>query len=372
MSTSKSRPSRPRRRRRSAVDRAFAGKSSWIRFADREDVVISSRVRLARNVRGHNFPDRSSREERIQLWEELSRLLLDLKSLTGAVALAMDELSETDKVFLLERHLISRDLLEEDPGAGLVAQPDGRASVMVNEEDHLRLQVVVPGLQLEAAWRLADVLDDEIAERVDYAFSPRLGYLTACPSNVGTGLRTSVMLHLPGLTLSQEMEPIVRGLTKIGLTVRGLLGEGSEAVGNIFQISNQVTLGESEQEIITSIGQIVREVVEHELNARQRLLQKKKLVLLDHLARAYGVLANARLLTTKEALDFLSSLRLGAVLGIFHGVPVEEIRELMEICQPAHLQKIVGRRLNSRERDFHRALLVREVLAEKGRIVEPE
>lgn len=356
------------------VDRFFAHGHSWLTRADSQDVVISSRVRLARNLAAYPFPERCTPENRKEIWDNLKTVFLGLPELEKAIAVEMTELSALDKLFLLERHLISRDLMDTGEGGGLVAVPDGRLSVMINEEDHIRLQVVLPGLDLTSAWEAANRLDDGIEASVSYAFSSRLGYLTACPSNVGTGMRTSVMLHLPGLVLSQEMEPIVRGLTKIGLTVRGLLGEGSEAVGNIFQISNQVTLGEGETEIVTNLAQIVQEVVEHELNARARLWQKKPVILHDHILRAYGVLSHALLLTTKEALDFLSSLRLGVMLGILDGAEIEDLRKLMEQCQPAHLQKTVGRRLNSRERDFERARLVREVLRpeEAGGAVDGE
>lgn len=344
------------------VDRFFARGHSWLTRADSQDVVISSRVRLARNLATHPFPERCTPEKRKEIWDTLRTVVLGLPELEKAISVEMTALTELDKLFLLERHLISRDFMETGEGAGLVALHDGRVSIMVNEEDHVRLQVVLPGLELTSAWEAASRLDDGIDAAVGYAFSSRLGYLTACPSNVGTGMRTSVMVHLPGLVLSQEMEPIVRGLTKIGLTVRGLRGEGSEAAGNIFQISNQVTLGEGEGEIASNLSQIVQEVVEHEVNARMRLWQKNPVILQDHILRAYGVLSHARLLTTKEALDFLSSLRLGVILGILDGVGINDLRKLMEECQPAHLQKAVGRRLSSRERDFERARLVREVL----------
>jgi len=237
---------------------------------------------------------------------------------------------------------------------------------MVNEEDHLRMQVIRPGLDLGAAWSVMDTLDDAIGKEVPYAFSSRLGYLTACPSNVGTGLRASAMLHTPGLVLMDEMTPVIKGITKIGLAVRGLWGEGTEAVGHMFQISNQVTLGDKEADIIHSLEQIVLEVVEHEQNARARLMAQRDAVLLDYVGRAKGILENARVLSSKEALEWLSALRLGLDMGILSCVDRRSLDELLVTTQPAHLQKREGRKLKAKDRDQARAQRVRQVLIEVG------
>ena len=245
-----------------------------------------------------------------------------------------------------------------------MAAADESLAVMVNEEDHMRLQSMRPGLDLQQTWKAIDAVDTAIEKRVSYAFSARLGYLTACPTNVGTGLRASVMLHVPGLVLMNEISPIIKGMSKIGLTVRGLWGEGTEATGNMFQISNQITLGDSEEHIISNLEQIVLELVEHEKNARTRLMDRKEPVLKDHVGRAYGILSNAHILSSKEALDLLSGLRLGIDLGIFKNMNRRVIDELLLLTQPAHLQKVEDKKLRPKDRDRARATLVRARLAE--------
>jgi protein arginine kinase len=228
------------------------------------------------------------------------------------------------------------------------------------------MQAMRAGLDLRATWASIDAMDSELEQHVGYAFSPRLGYLTACPTNLGTGMRASVMLHLPGLVLMNEINPIIKGMAKIGLAVRGLWGEGTEAIGNMFQISNQITLGEKEEAIIANIEQIVLEIIEHEKNARVRLQERRDTVVRDHVGRAYGILAHAHLLTSKEALDLLSGLRLGADVGILHGVDRRVIYELMLLSQPGHLQKMEKKNLKPKERDKYRAKLVRARLAGSG------
>ena len=233
---------------------------------------------------------------------------------------------------------------------------------MVNEEDHLRMQALRPGLGLVEAWRAVDVVDSQLDAKVPLAFSPRWGYLTACPTNVGTGMRASVMLHLPGLALMEEIGPLVKGVAKIGLAVRGLWGEGTEAQGNLFQISNQVTLGDREEDIIHNLEQVVREIVSHEENARARLWRDRRVVLFDQVGRAAGILAYAHILSSREALDLLSALRLGMDMGILSGAERGRVQELLLAIQPAHLQRRAGRTLQPPERDQARAELVRETL----------
>jgi protein arginine kinase len=269
-----------------------------------------------------------------------------------------------DKQVLFERNLISREHAQKGKGSGLVLKEDERASVMVNEEDHLRIQMLRPGLDLTAMWQDMDGLDSRIEEIVSYAFSTRLGYVTACPTNVGTGMRASSMLHLPGLVLTKEINSIVKGMGKIGLAVRGLWGEGTESTGNMFQVSNQITLGEKEEDIIANLEQIVLEIVEHEKNARSRLMEKKESVVRDHIGRALGILSHAYILSSKEALDQLSGLRLGCDLGILPAEERKTIDRLLLLIQPGHLQKLIGRQLKPKERDRSRAQLVREKLAE--------
>jgi protein arginine kinase len=290
-----------------------------------------------------------------------------MKSLQSAVAINMADLDELDRQVLFERHLISREFAERGKGSGVVIRLDEGLSVMVNEEDHLRLQAMKPGLDLKGTWEAINRLDSEIEKKVHYAFSPKLGYLTACPTNLGTGIRASVMLHLPGLVLMNEINPVVKGMGKIGLAVRGLWGEGTEATGNMFQISNQITLGEKEEDIVANIEQIVLEIIEHEKNARARLLEKKDPIVKDHVGRAFGILSHAHILSSKEALDLLSGLRLGVDLGILKHTDRRTVDELLLLTQPGHLQKMEGKALKTKERDRSRARLVRDKLGANGR-----
>jgi protein arginine kinase len=346
------------------VDQLISEPGSWLGQSEGGGTVVSSRIRLARNLRGAAFPGWAGEEECQRIWRELRTILEGLAVLAPPLVLEMCDADDLDRQILFERHLISREQTERGKGSGLVARSDEQVAVMVNEEDHLRIQGLRPGLTLQEIWREIDSLDTEIEKHVRYAFSPKLGYLTACPSNVGTGLRASVMLHLPGLVLMNEINPIIKGMGKIGLAVRGLWGEGTEATGNMFQISNQITLGESEQAIIAELEQIVQEIVEHEKNARTRLAQERELLLKDHVGRAYGILSNAHILTSKEALDLLSGLRLGADLDILKALDGRIVDELLLLTQPGHLQKIEGKKLKPQERDRARARLVRAKLTE--------
>ncbi|HMO04247.1 MAG TPA: protein arginine kinase [Kiritimatiellia bacterium] len=345
------------------IDTLLDNTGAWMSSGDDEQIVITSRIRLARNLKNSAFPGWGGVEECARIWSSLRPRLAGLPSIQPEIDVGMDELEELDKQILLERHLISREQVEKGRGSGLILSADELVSVMVNEEDHLRIQVLQSGLNLATAWEKIDQLDSEIESQTEYAFSDALGYLTSCPTNVGTGMRASVMMHLPGLVLMEEMNPIIKGLGKIGLTVRGLWGEGTEAIGNFFQVSNQMTLGEREADIVYNIEQIAREIVEHEKNARARLVEKKELFLKDHIGRAYGILTHAHLLTTKEALDLLSDLRLGVDLGILKSVGRQTVDELLMTAQPGHLQKLEGKALKPKDRDRVRAKRVRERLS---------
>lgn len=350
------------------IDDLLKQPGAWLAAGKDTGTVVSSRLRLARNLKNRAFPGWAGEEECGRVWQELKPILLGLKTMTPSFALAMGEIDLLDKQILFERHLMSREQAEKGKGSGLVAATDESMSIMVNEEDHMRLQAMRPGLDLVQTWKTIDAMDNEIEQNVSYAFSARFGYLTACPSNVGTGMRASVMLHVPGLVLANEINPIVKGVSKIGLAVRGLWGEGTEAVGNMFQISNQISLGEKEETTIANLAQVVLEIVEHEKNARARLMERKEAMLRDHVGRACGILANAHILTSKEALDLLSGLRLGIDLGILKKMNRRVVDELLLVTQPAHLQKAEGKKLRPKDRDQARASLVREKLkeAEKG------
>ncbi len=323
-------------------------------------IVVSSRIRVARNIRGHSFPGWSDVDGRLAVWREINTVFEKIPAIAGGVICPMSALSELERHLLFERHLISREMMERGEGSGVVVCPDDCFSLMVNEEDHIRLQVLSTGLNLSDSWEKANQLDDRIEAHIDYAFSPKWGYLTSCPTNLGTGMRASVMLHLPALVLLQEMRPIINGLNKIGLAVRGLWGENTEATGHMFQVSNQITLGDTEEGIIAQLEQIVLELVQHEQNARSRLLEDKNVLLQDHVGRAVGILENAHLLSSKEALNLLSALRLGIELGIVKTVQRSAIDALLILTQPAHLQKMFASDMKTDERDQARAELVKK------------
>ena len=351
------------------VDELVGRPGAWLSMKNSTGIVISSRIRLARNISGSAFPAWAGEQERVRLLERLKGVFANLASMPNTLMLVMAELSATDRDVLRERHLISQELAERGPGSALAISPDEHIAIMINEEDHLRLQAIAPGMDLQDIWTKIDAVDSEIEHHLSYAFSERLGYLTACPSNVGTGLRASVMMHLAGLRLMNEVDAVINGLEKMGFTARGLWGEGTEAHGNMFQLSNQQTLGRSEREIIDGFSEIVAEVTEHEQNARTRLTETQHTNLVDWVARAYGILQNARILTSQEAADLLSALRLGVELGYVGGLGIPEINQIMLMSQPGHLQKSTGRILGPEERDTLRARLTRNKL-QKAKLLE--
>ena len=317
------------------------------------DIAMSCRVRLARNLVDERFPDWATERDRERVLAAVREALaIEAPDLPAAPVTVFEE---QDRNVMFESHLISKDLLERAAGGGVAISKDHSLCVMINEEDHLRIQGFSEGLDLDTAWRRADALDTRLEKHLAYAWTPRLGYLTACPSNVGTGLRASAMLHLLGLRLLGEIEPVVRGLERMRLLVRGIGGEGSEAAGQIFQISNMDTLGVDEEAIIRRVTRICAEVVRQEHNARVRLMQESPLILVDCLARSLSVLQNARLLATAEALEFLSAMRLGAAMGLCTRLKVKEVDALIVLMQPGHLQRGMGVTLTSDERDEMRA-----------------
>ncbi len=318
-----------------------------------DGIAMSCRVRLARNLAGERFPDWATERDRERVYVKV-RDALHAEAPDFLVE-PVAAYEEQEREVLCEAHLISKDLLERAAGGGVAYAADGSVCVMINEEDHMRIQGFANGLDMQAAWRAADGLDTRLEGHLDYAWTPRLGYLTACPSNVGTGLRASAMVHLLGLRLQGETEAEVRGLERMRLLVRGIGGEGSEAAGQIYQISNMDSLGMDEQAIVQRVSRICAEVVRQERNARIRLIQESPLVLVDCLARSLSVLQNARLLATSEALEFLSAMRLGASLGLFTRMKVPEVDKLILTMQPGHLQKVSGMTLNPEERDEMRA-----------------
>ena len=325
-------------------------------------IVMSSRVRLARNIKDAAFPGWAKKPERVKVLETIRPAVETLPEMKEAFAESMDNLSTLDKQILVERHLISREHAAKSSGSGLVLNRDETLCVMINEEDHMRMQALRPGLQIRNAWNAINQVDSELEKKLDYAFNPDLGYLTACPTNIGTGIRVSAMLHLPGLVLAEQINPIIQSVNKLGLAVRGLYGEGTEALGNVFQVSNQMTLGESENGIVERLEKVLGQIIEHEENARATLLEKKAKMVYNHIGRAYGILANAHSISSKETMNLLSLMRLGVDMGVFPGVDRSLVDELFILTQPAHLQKQHSEKLSAEERDLLRADMVRERL----------
>jgi len=339
------------------------------RHGPHDRIVMSSRVRLARNLKDATFPGWAKKPERVRVFDLIRPAVESLPEMQDAFSEAMDNLSALDKQILVERHLISREHAAKSSGSGLVLNRDETFCVMINEEDHLRMQALRPGLQLRQAWSAIDHLDSELEKKLDYAFNNDLGYMTACPTNLGTGIRVSAMLHLPGLVLAEQINPIIQSVNKLGLAVRGLYGEGTEALGNIFQVSNQMTLGENEITIVERLDKVLSQIIEHEENARQTLLEKKPKVVYNHIGRAYGILANAHSISSKETMNLLSLLKLGVDMSLFPGADRALVDELFLTTQPAHLQKQFSDKLSAEERDLLRADMVRERLKNVSRPV---
>src|SRR5436189_5491171 len=330
-------------------------------------IVLSSRVRLARNLKGLSFPGWAKKLERVKALDLIRPAVESLPQMAESFSESMDNLTVMDKNILVERHLISREHAAKSAGSGLVFNKEESLCGMINEEDHLRMQALRPGLQLRQAWSAIDHLDSTLEKQLHYAFSNDLGYLTACPTNLGTGIRVSAMLHLPGLVLAEQINPIIQSVNKLGLAVRGLYGEGTEALGNVFQVSNQMTLGESESAIVERLEKVLSQIIEHEENARATLFEKKPKMVFNHIGRAYGILANAHSISSKETMNLLSLMRLGVDIGLFRGVDRALVDELFILTQPAHLQKQHSEKLSAEERDLLRADMMRERLKEVSR-----
>jgi protein arginine kinase len=336
----------------------------WLRGSGAEsDVVLSSRIRLARNVADLPFATRANENQRSETLALVRTALQGVKLGERTWFLDLASTPGLDTAFLVERHLISRELAVGKGPRGVAFGSDERMSVMVNEEDHVRLQAIRTGLALDEAWRAAVSLDHALEESIAWATSPDYGYLTACPTNVGTGLRASVMLHLPALVYGKQIDRVFQAAGKTGLAVRGYYGEGTMASGDFYQISNQVTLGVAEEDILRSVNRMVPNILEYEREVRQHLLSKRRVRLEDRVHRARAVLRSARAVTSEEAMELLSSVRMGVVLKILEAPDLDEVNELFVLSQPAHLQKLTGRELEADERDVERANLLRDRLA---------
>ena len=325
-------------------------------------IVISSRVRLARNLDGIPFPGWAGKREREEVLKLSARSISACPILKNALSLELNKLSALDRQFLVERYLISREFAESKIERVVAIGEKEMVSLMINEEDHLRLQSLHSGFEIEEAWRLVSQVDDEIGKRVKYAFSDHWGFLTACPTNCGTGLRASAMLHLPALVMTKQINKVFQVLSKVGVAVRGFYGEGTQASGNFFQVSNQITLGQSEEEIIDNLERIIRQIIDHEEKAREILLKKSRFELEDKVGRAYGILEYSHIMNSQEALELLSLFRLGVDIGIITKISIESQNKLLIIIQPAHLQKMEGRALTPAERDTKRADVIKKAI----------
>lgn len=339
--------------------------SSWMSAEGPDsDIVMSSRIRLARNFNEFTFPTLFSFDEANGVISSIEQMTQQnpLTELGQCELLKMEQLQPLQKRVLVEKHIISPHLANQAVNGACLLSENEEISIMINEEDHIRIQCLFPGLQLTEALSIANVVDDWIEENVNYAFDEQYGYLTSCPTNVGTGLRASVMMHLPGLVLTQQINRIIPAINQLGLVVRGIYGEGSEALGNIFQISNQITLGKSEEDIVEDLMGVVKQLISQERNARDALVKTLNIELEDRVFRSLGVLENSRILESKEAAKCLSDVRLGIDMGLIKNIPKTILNELMILTQPGFLQQYAGGPLRPNERDIRRAALIRERL----------
>lgn len=324
------------------------------------DIVVSSRVRLARNLSGVPFPNRAKPEQLEAVLEKVLKAVEATPSIGPVEVLRLEKMSAVDRQIAVEEHLTSPQHVAESQGRAIVLNRDNSMCIMINEEDHLRIQAILPGFQLDQALRLAWAADDAVEESIDYAFDPELGYLAACPTNVGTGMRASVMLHLPALVATNMIGQVLGAVSKVGVAVRGIYGEGTEAVGNLFQVSNQVTMGRAEEEIIAHLKAIVRQIMDSERAARRALLSDARTQLEDRICRSFGLLTNARLMPSEEALRLISDVRLGGDMGLLDNVPDDLLTRMSVDTMPAHIQRSAGRELSMWERDLARATLIRQ------------
>ncbi len=336
----------------------------WLRGTGPEsDVVVSTRIRLARNISEFPFNTRTDEATRERIVNQVRSSLDDLAIPTPLHYIDVSDLADTERQFLVERQLISRELAEGDGARGVAISRNELESVMINEEDHLRLQVLSSGLDLDGCWQRIDQLDDAFEESLTFAFHEQYGYLTACPTNVGTGIRASVMLHLPALVQTREIQKVFHSLQKINLAVRGLYGEGSQAMGDFYQISNQYTLGLSETQVLEKLSSVIPRILEYERRSRQAMLDENREELHDQISRSFGILKSAQTISSEETMHLLSSVRLGVYLDLLDDLELSTLNELYIQTQPAHLQRLRHSELDSTERNKARAALLRQRLA---------
>lgn len=337
---------------------------NWLKAkSENDDVVISSRIRLARNLKDIPFPNRLSENDAKDIVKKVEDAFYSVPYMEEQYkTVYLWQSDDISNMAHLEKHLISKKLISNKNEAAFILGKDETVSIMLNEEDHIRLQSITGGLNLKEAYQYTNKLDDLLEEKLDYAFDEKLGYLTSCPTNLGTGLRASVMIHLPALTINKEIAGLLKGLTQVGMTIRGLFGEGSQGDGNIYQISNQVTLGLSEEEILTNLTGVINQIINQERLTRDNILNKKKYELEDKIFRSAGILKSAIILTSREALNLLSNVRLGVEMGIIKDVDKTILNKLLVDIQPATIQKNSKEMLTDKQRDLKRAELVKDSL----------
>lgn len=324
-----------------------------------DDVAVSTRVRVARNIKEYDFPLYLTVEESDKLTTDILNTIKNNFKDSNYKFYRVRDLTQLERNIYIEEHLISPGLTQKIDKSSFLVRDDERATIMINEEDHLRIQTLVPGLNLDEAWKLCSEIDDTLESSLNFAFHSDLGYLTACPTNVGTGLRASVMVHLPCITMTGNINPLIEALRKIGLTVRGFHGEGTEASGNLYQISNQTTLGDTEEEIINKLNKIIYQIVTRERNTRKYLLNKKGIELEDKTFRSFGILKNSRLISSQEAINHLSNVKLAYDIGYLENPKLKGIVKLMVDILPATIQKNLTEEISKEERDKRRAEIIR-------------
>ena len=335
----------------------------WLRGTGKEsDIVISSRVRLARNIAGYPFLSRANLKQRREIESLLRKTIIERKIAQDVSYVNLNQATAIDKLFLVERHLISKEHAEGEGERGVAFGKSETVSLMINEEDHLRIQVIRSGFELKKTWDTIDEIDNILGESLNFAFSSRFGFLTACPTNVGTGMRVSVMLHLPALGMTKHIEKVFNAVGKLGLVVRGLYGEGTKVSGDLYQISNQFALGKSEKEILSIIESVIPRITSYERMARKALVMESKDQLEDRIWRSYGMLKAARMITSEEILQLLSQVRMGVNIGLIDDIEMQTLNELFVLTLPAHLQKLEGCELDSAQRNVIRASYVRKRL----------
>ncbi|MFH1798098.1 MAG: protein arginine kinase [Candidatus Omnitrophota bacterium] len=345
------------------IDDLVQRKSEWLKGeGPKSNVAISTRLRLARNIEGHLYFDRANAKERENTLNTIVSAVNKNKFLKNAFFIRIRDISEIDRYFLVERHLMSREHTRDTAHKGLVVEEKEIVSAMLNEEDHLRLQVLQSGFNVMEAWRIMEDIENELNQHLAFDYSDKFGYLTSCPTNTGTGLRASIMLHLTALVMTGQIDNVLEAISKLGLTMRGFYGEGTETLGDFFQISNQVSLGHSEMDILNNLEKIINKIIAREEAVRRELLKKRKQETSDRIYRSYGTLKSARIITSSETIKLLSAIRLGVDLGMIKDLDVIKLNEVLLVTQPAHLQKISGCELSPYERDVKRADLIREKL----------